>query len=107
MVDAGTEIGRRWVFLSNHFLVLLAVARDPDLRVREIAEAVEITERATPTILKALREGGHVDWTPGGRRSHYRVRRNVPIREPLVGGQPVGTLIDGFGEDGSPPRRLY
>jgi predicted ArsR family transcriptional regulator len=81
-------------FLSNHTLVLLSVARSPDMRVRDIAKAVGITERATQAILSELDRDGYVDRIRIGRRSHYRVRRAAKLRHPLASDTAVGDLLD-------------
>jgi DNA-binding MarR family transcriptional regulator len=85
-------------FLSNHFLVLLCVARNPDLRVRDIARLVAITERATQAILKDLSDAGYLERIRVGRRSHYRVWRSTRLRQPLVAEHAVGTLIDALAD---------
>jgi predicted ArsR family transcriptional regulator len=99
----------RCSFLTNDCLVLLCVARDPDLRVRDIARAVGITERATQAILRDLNEEGYLERTRTGRRNHYEVRRDARLRQPLVAEHTIGTLIDAFDDgatDPSPPPRL-
>ena len=93
MGTAGSDDVPRWPFLSNHFLVLLCVARDPDVRVRDIAPAVGITERATQAILADLSDTGYLERTRVGRRSHYRVRRGAPLRHPLVAEYTVGAIL--------------
>lgn len=112
MSGAGADDVARWAFLSNHLLVLLCVARDPDVRVRDIARAVAITERATQAILRDLSDAGYLERTRIGRRSHYRVRRDTPLRQPLVAEHTVGRLLDildGGDTDASarPPRLVY
>jgi hypothetical protein len=106
---AGADDVHRWAFLSNHFLVLLCVARDPNVRVRDIARAVAITERGTQAILKHLSDAGYLERIPIGRRSRYVVRRDAELCHPLVAGHTVGTLIDALADavpDVSPPPRL-
>ena len=69
-----------WTFLSHHAQVLLCIARDPDVRLREIATAVGITERAVQAIVNDLVAEGYVDRTRVGRRNHYAVHPDVPLR---------------------------
>ena len=107
MFGAGQETVRRWGFLSNHFLVLLCVAREPDLRVRDIATKVGITERSSLAILRDLRDDGYLEWIRVGRRSRYRVRRNAPLREPMVADYPVSAVIDALGASTDGPRLVY
>ena len=80
-----------WELLSNHGKVLICVARDPNVRVSEIAEMVGIKERAVQRILAELRDDGLVSSVRTGRRNRYRIDRRR--REPW-GGAPVGKLLD-------------
>lgn len=82
-----------WTFLTNHGHVLLAVARNPDLLVQEIADQVGITKRATLLILKDLEAGGYVERAKRGRRTHYTVRRHRPFRHPAAADHEVDELI--------------
>jgi len=84
----------RWTFFTNHFLVLASVAGNPDLRVRDIAAQVGITERATQAILSDLVLGGYVERIRIGRRNRYKVRRNIGFRHPLVRGTSLGDVLD-------------
>jgi MarR family len=72
----------RFAFLTNHGLVLLCIAEDARVRMREIAAAVQITERAAQRIVADLIEAGYVDRARDGRRNRYTVRRNLPITLP-------------------------
>jgi hypothetical protein len=82
-----------WDFLTNHANVLICVARDPGIRLRDIAESVGITERAAHKILTQLVEEGYVDRTREGRRNRYDVNPDLPLRHPLVGWLPIGKLL--------------
>ena len=84
----------RWTFLTNHFLVLIAIASSPDLRVRDIAGSVGITERATQAILGDLVRAGFVERNRVGRRNRYKIRRNATLRHPLVGETRIGDVLD-------------
>lgn len=83
-----------WDLLSSHAHVLLCVARDPGVRLREIAESVGITERSAHKIVSELVEEGYVLREREGRRNRYEVRREAPLRHPLVRERPVGDLLD-------------
>lgn len=85
---------KAWRFVTNHTQVLLAIARDPDIRTREIAEIVGITERAAQRIVADLVESGHVESTRVGRRSHYTVHRDIRMRHPAQFDKEIGGLID-------------
>ena len=73
----------RWTFLTNHTHILLCLARDPELRIRDIAELVGITQRAVQRILVELEEGGALNHTREGRRNRYQVNLDCPLRHPL------------------------
>ena len=83
----------RWDFLTNHAHVLTCVADDPGIRLRDIAAAVGITERAAHRILSELVEGGYVLRQREGRRNHYEVVPDLPLRHPLAQGRDVGDLL--------------
>ena len=82
-----------WTFLSNHAHVLLLLAMQPDLRVRDIALGVGITERAVQKILTELEEGGVVTRTRDGRRNRYEIHAERPLRHPVEAHRTVGDLI--------------
>jgi DeoR/GlpR family transcriptional regulator of sugar metabolism len=82
-----------WTFLSNHGHVLVCVARDPNVRVREIAQAVGVTERAVQRILGELEEAAVIVRTRQGRRTHYEVNESVPLRHPIEAQHSVGELV--------------
>jgi len=83
-----------WDFLTNHAHVLLCVAHDPGIRLRDIATAVGITERAAHRILSQLVEEGYVLRERQGRRNRYQVVAELPMRHPLVQEREVGDLLD-------------
>jgi hypothetical protein len=89
-----SEPSSRWTFFTNHFLVLTAVSGNPDLRVRDIASLVGITERATQAILSDLAHEGYLERIRVGRRNRYKVRRNVRFRHPLVHAATVGDVLE-------------
>lgn len=96
-----------WTFLTNHAHVLLCIARDPEVRLREVAEQVGITERAAQRIVADLVAEGYVTRTKVGRRNHYHVYPERPIRHPVDYPTRLGTLLGllvdpawGFSEDG-------
>lgn len=73
-----------WRFLSNHAQVLLCIAADPGVRLRDIAEAVGITERTTHRIVHELAEAGYVAPQRTGRRNSYKLQEHLPLRDPLL-----------------------
>lgn len=82
-----------WTFLTNHAHVLLCVARDPDIRHRDVAERVGITERAVQRIVADLVDAGYLERTREGRRNHYRLNLDLPLRHPLEQGHDVGEIL--------------
>jgi len=83
-----------WDFLTNHAHVLVCVARDPGIRLRDIADAVGITERATHRILSELVDEGYVLREKEGRRNRYEVVPDTPLPHPLVRQREVGDLLE-------------
>jgi DNA-binding MarR family transcriptional regulator len=71
--------GPDWKFLTNHGLILLCIADDPGLRLRDIADRVGITERAAQRIVSALIKSGYVESERIGRRNAYEVRTELPV----------------------------
>src|SRR5512132_887504 len=89
----GARDQSRWTFLTNHLQVLACLARDPELRIRDIANLVGITERATVQILSQLEASGYLTKTRVGRRNHYTVHGELPLRHPIHNGRQVGELL--------------
>jgi predicted transcriptional regulator len=84
---------KTWRFLSNHTQVLLCIQRDPNVRFRDIADSVGITERAAQRIVADLVESGYVESERIGRRNHYRVNADTAMRHPAQEGHDVGELL--------------
>jgi len=96
MTNVNTDRARdqtRWTFLTNHLQVLACLARDPELRIRDIADLTGITERATAQILSQLEASGYLTKTRVGRRNQYTVHGELPLRHPLQNGRQVGELL--------------
>lgn len=82
-----------WSFLTNHARVLICIAHDPGVRLREIGEAVGITERAAHRIVGELVEAGYVTRRRVGRRNRYTVRTELQVPDPLARVRRVGDLL--------------
>lgn len=95
MVDNSMP-GRQWTFLSNHGHVLVQLSRDPNLRIRDIAAAVGITERSAQAILVDLEKNGYVTITRIGRRNQYQINPNSKFRHPAEDEKPVSALLKIF-----------
>ena len=82
-----------WSFITNHGLILAAIARHPRSTAREIGDAVGITERATHNIIKDLEEAGYITKTRDGRQNHYRIHPGMPLSETAVSDAAIGELL--------------
>ena len=88
----------RWSFLTNHARVLVCIAGDPGVRLRDIAATVGITERTAFGIVTDLTEAGYVVKDKQGRRNRYRIQDHLPLRtevgrQPTIG-EVLGVLVD-------------
>lgn len=83
-----------WTFLTNHAHVLLCIARDPEARMRDVADAVGITERAVQRIVADLEEAGYVRRVREGRRNRYVVHEHLRLRHPLESHRRVRALLE-------------
>lgn len=84
----------KWTFLSNHGHVLVALANDPTSRLKDVAEAVGITERAVHLILTDLVTEGVVHRRREGRRNVYELNRGAHFRHALEASVTVGAFVD-------------
>jgi DNA-binding IclR family transcriptional regulator len=82
-----------WSLLTNHARVLLAIARDPQIRLREMAEAIGISERRAFGIVTDLAAAGYIVKERDGRRSRYQVQAHLPMREPIAQQRPIGDVL--------------
>ena len=97
VADVASEPGREqssWTFLSNHAHVLLCIGRDPDVRIRDIADLVGITERAAQGIVGDLVAEGYLVRERVGRRNRYQIRADLALRHPLEANHQIGELVD-------------
>jgi predicted transcriptional regulator len=85
---------RPWTFLTNHAHVLIVLYGQPDLALREVALQVGITERAVQRIVMELEEGGFVRRQKVGRKNHYKVSKNRPLRHRLEAHRKIGDLLN-------------
>ena len=83
-----------WTFLTNHAQVLLCIADDPQIRLRDVAERVGITERAAQRIVADLVDAGYVETSRIGRRNHYTIDRKHPMRHAAQDGYDIDTLLE-------------
>ena len=88
--------------MTNHSHVLLCSAENPDVRLREVADQVGITERATQRIVAELEEAGYVSHERIGRRNRYEVHPELPLRHPLEDHLEIGAILRVLTETGNP-----
>ncbi len=83
-----------WTFLTNHAHVLLCIRRDAEIRLRDVATVVGITERAAQKIVADLAEAGYVQVERVGRRNRYTIESRRPLRHALERNHNIGDLLD-------------
>src|SRR3954468_380825 len=83
-----------WSFLTNHAQVLLCIAQDPGIRLREIGETIGITERAAHRIVSDLAAAGYLARERHGRRNTYKIEGDLPVPDPLARRRKIGELLD-------------
>ena len=94
--SASADDDRHWTLLTNHGRILLLIAQEPDVRIRDLAAAAGITERSAQTIVTDLEHAGYITKERSGRRNVYTVNRKQPFRHQAESGHKVGELIDLF-----------
>jgi DNA-binding Lrp family transcriptional regulator len=82
-----------WSFLSNHARVLSCLARDPEVRLRDIATTLGITERSAHGIVADLAEAGYVLKEKAGRRNRYQIQAHLPLREATTRERTIGEVV--------------
>jgi hypothetical protein len=82
-----------WSFLTNHARVLLCIAHDPGIRLRDIAARLDITERSAHGIITDLTRAGYVVKHRDGRRNRYQIEANLPLREPVSREPAIGEVL--------------
>jgi DNA-binding HxlR family transcriptional regulator len=90
----GPRPAQRWTFLSNHAHVLICLAQEPDIRLRDVAARIGITERAVQNLLADLEAEGLVEHQRKGRRNSYRLHLDQPLRHPIEAHREVGELVE-------------
>ena len=91
---SSAESSNRWTFLTNHAHVLIVLHGNPDMVLREVALKVGITERGVQRIIQDLEEGGFIRREKVGRKNHYQVLTDKPLRHPIEAHRDIGDLLD-------------
>lgn len=92
-----------WSFLTNHARALLFIAHDPDARLRDLAAALDVTERTAYGIVADLSDAGYVVKEKDGRRNRYQIQEHLPLRESVGRERTIGDVLDLLSD--SPMRR--
>jgi hypothetical protein len=90
-----------WSFLTNHGRALLCIARDPGVRLRDIAAQLAITERRAYGIVTDLTEAGYVVKGKEGRRNRYEIQAHLPLPEATDREHAIGDVLDLLAGTGS------
>jgi DNA-binding IclR family transcriptional regulator len=83
-----------WSFLTNHARVLMCIAHDPGVRLRDIATTLGITERSAYGIVTNLADDGYVVKEKDGRRNRYHIQPHLPLREAISRERTIGEVLD-------------
>jgi DNA-binding IclR family transcriptional regulator len=83
-----------WSFFTNHARVLVCIAHDPGVRLRDIAATLGITERSAYSIVTDLTKGGYVVKDKDGRRNRYEIQSHLPLREAIAKEHTIGQVLD-------------
>jgi DNA-binding MarR family transcriptional regulator len=94
-----------WSFLTNHARVLVRIAHDPGMRLRDIAASLGITERSAYGIVTDLTEAGYVVKEKDGRRNRYQIQSHLPLRETISKERTIGEVLDLLVETNTHRRR--
>lgn len=93
VADGAQSAEASWTFLTNHSHVLLCIHKDAQVRLRDVAELVGITERSVQRIVQELEDAGVITREREGRRNSYRINSDVSLRHPVESHRTVGELL--------------
>jgi DNA-binding transcriptional ArsR family regulator len=83
-----------WGFLTNHARALLFIAHDPEARLRDLAAALDVTERTAYGIVADLTEEGYVVKEKDGRRNRYHIQAHLPLRDSIGRDRTIGEMLN-------------
>jgi DNA-binding IclR family transcriptional regulator len=95
-----------WTFLTNHARALLFIAHAPDARLRDLAAALDVTERTAYGIVADLAEAGYVVKEKEGRRNRYHIQTHLPLRDAISRERTIGEMLDVLVDAGPPVRKM-
>lgn len=91
-------MSERWTFLSHHAHVLIALARNPELTMDELAKIEGITTRSVLNVLNDLVDEGYLVKTKQGRNNKYEINLTARLRHPTSANHTIGDLIAALGQ---------
>ena len=94
-----------WSFLTKHARAMLFIAEQPDARLRDLAAALDVTERSAYAIVADLTEAGYVVKERDGRRNRYHIQEHLPIRDAISRERTIGEVLDLLGDSKHRGRR--
>jgi MarR family len=89
----GSVVAASWTFLTNHARVLLCIAHDPGVRLRDIAAQIGITDRSAYGIVTDLAQAGYIVKQKDGRRNRYKIQAHLPLPEPTARERTIGEIL--------------
>ena len=92
----------KWTFFTNHAHVLFCISENPDTTLREVSLRVGITERATQRIVAELEQSGYLRHERIGRRNHYELISDIPLRHEIESHVAIGDILQVLGKDMAP-----
>jgi DNA-binding IclR family transcriptional regulator len=92
-----------WTFLTNHARVLLCIAHDPGIRLRDIAARLDITERSAYGIVTDLAQAGYIVKQKDGRRNRYEIQAHLPLPDSTSRERTLGEMLALLAGDNTPP----
>ena len=94
-----------WSFLTNHARALLFMASEPEARLRDLAAALDVTERTAFAIVTDLTEAGYVVKEKEGRRNRYAIQAHLPLRDAISRERTIGEVLTLLGDSKQPRAR--
>ena len=91
-------MSKNWTFLGHHAHVLIALDRNPDYTIEQLAAILGVTSRSVTNVLNDLVDGEYLSKSKDGRRNHYEINRTAPLRHLTSRGLTVGDLIVSLGQ---------
>jgi hypothetical protein len=105
LVFVAEDTAPEWAFLTTHAQVLVCIAHDPGIRLRDIGERIGITERAAHRIVTELVAAGYITRERSGRRNRYTINSHFPLPDAVAREQSIGELLDILTATGAGERR--